>query len=173
MKQQAKMLEREAAKVQQQEAKERQKILTELKKGNLEFAKVYAENAIRIHKEAVSIQRFSAKMGAVGAKLESAYRTQQVSMQIKNCVPQLESALKHMNKMKISEQMGSFERIFEDLDVKAADITGALDMVTGSSVQQDEVNSLLQQMMSEQGMDVGEGLAGAAKGQIANPNAAQ
>ena len=105
-------------------------------------------------------------MGAVGAKLESAYRTQQISMQIKNCVPQLESALKHMNKMQISEQMSNFEKVFEDLDVKTADITGALESVTGSSVQQDEVNSLLNQLMSEQGMEVGDGLAGAAKGSI-------
>ncbi len=45
----------------------------------MEFAKVYAENAIRIRKEALSIQKFSAKMAAVGAKLESAYRTQQIS----------------------------------------------------------------------------------------------
>ena len=41
----------------------------------MEFAKVYAENAIRIHKEAVSIQRFAAKMGAVASKLDSAYRS--------------------------------------------------------------------------------------------------
>jgi hypothetical protein len=40
-----------------------------------------------------------------------------------------------MNKMKISEQMGQFERVFEDLDVKTEDITGVLDQVTGSSVQ--------------------------------------
>lgn len=78
-----------------------------------------------------------------------------------------------MNKMKISEQMGQFESIFEDLDVKTADITGALESVTGSSVQQDEVNSLLQQMMAEQGMDVGANLANAGMGRVANPNAAQ
>ena len=41
----------------------------------MEFAKVYAENAIRIRKEALNIQRFSAKMSAVAGKLESAYRT--------------------------------------------------------------------------------------------------
>jgi len=138
----------------------------------MEFAKVYAENAIRIHKEALSIQRFSAKLGAVGAKLESAYRTQQVSMQIKNCVPQLESAMKMMNKMKISEQMANFEKVFEDLDVKTEDITGALESVTGSSVQQDEVNSLLSQMMAEQGLEIGDGLAGAAKGQVGVKQAA-
>jgi hypothetical protein len=45
--------------------------------------------------------------------------------------------------------MANFEQVFEDLDVKTADITGALESVTGSSVQQDEVNVLLQQMMAE------------------------
>ena len=47
----------------------------ELKKGDVESAKIYAENAIRIRKEGVNVQRFSAKMGAVAAKLDSAYRT--------------------------------------------------------------------------------------------------
>ena len=69
-----------------------------------------------------------------------------------------------MNKMKLSEQMASFEKVFEDLDVKTEDITGVLDQVTGSSIQQDEVNNLLQQMMAEQGMEVGLGMTGAAKG---------
>ena len=69
-----------------------------------------------------------------------------------------------MNKMKLSEQMASFEKVFEDLDVKTEDITGVLDQVTGSSIQQDEVNGLLQQMMAEQGMEVGLGMTGAAKG---------
>jgi hypothetical protein len=48
-----------------------------------------------------------------------------------------------MNKMQISENMANFEKVFEDLDVKAADITGVLDSVAGSSVQEDEVSSLL------------------------------
>ena len=39
--------------------------------------------------------------------------------------------------------MMQFENVFEDLDVKTADITGALESVTGSSVQQDEVNALI------------------------------
>eukprot|EP00350_Pseudokeronopsis_sp_OXSARD2_P005088 CAMPEP_0170542434 /NCGR_PEP_ID=MMETSP0211-20121228/1858_1 /TAXON_ID=311385 /ORGANISM="Pseudokeronopsis sp., Strain OXSARD2" /LENGTH=66 /DNA_ID=CAMNT_0010845491 /DNA_START=8 /DNA_END=208 /DNA_ORIENTATION=- len=46
MKQQAKMLEKEAAKIQANEKRERQKVAAELKKGNVEFAKVYAENCI-------------------------------------------------------------------------------------------------------------------------------
>lgn len=72
-----------------------------------------------------------------------------------------------MNKMKISENMANFEQVFEDLDVKAADINGVLESVTGSSVQQDEVTDLLNQMMEAQGMDVGANMVGANKNQIA------
>lgn len=114
----------------------------------------------------MGIQRFSAKLGAVAGKLDSAYRTQQISAQIKSTVPLLQNALAHMNKMNISEQMSNFEQVFENLDVKTADITGILDSVTGSSVQTDEVNVLLQQMMAEQGLEVGGGMQGAAKGQV-------
>ena len=69
--------------------------------------------------------------------------------------------------------MANFEKVFEDLDVKTADINGALESVTGSSVQQDEVSTLLQQMMAEQGLEVGEGLAGAGQNKLVNPNSAQ
>ena len=68
--------------------------------------------------------------------------------------------------MNISEQMSNFEQVFENLDVKTADITGILDSVTGSSVQTEDVNVLLQQMMAEQGLEVGVGMQGAAKGQV-------
>ena len=53
--------------------------------------------------------------------------------------------------------------------MKTADITGALDSVTGSAVDNQEVDSLLQEMMSGQAMGVGMGMAGANMGQIAAP----
>lgn len=57
--------------------------------------------------------------------------------------------------------MSNFESVFEDLDVKTADITGTLESVTGSSINQDEVNSLLSQMQAEQGIEVGGNMVGA------------
>jgi hypothetical protein len=39
--------------------------------------------------------------------------------------------------------MGEFEKVFEDLDVKVDDMTGVLDSVTGSSINQTEVSELL------------------------------
>ena len=56
-----------------------------------------------MQKEAKQINTFSAKLNAVASKLDSAYRTQMISQQLKNATPALESALKNMNKMGISE----------------------------------------------------------------------
>ena len=55
----------------------------------MENAKIYAENVIRNRKEALNLKRFSVKMGALASKLESAYRTQNISETISKTVPML------------------------------------------------------------------------------------
>ena len=70
-------------------------------------------------------------MSAVASKLESAARTQQVSMQIKNAVPGLKNAMKQMEKSGIQKDLAGFEKVFEDLDVNVEGLTGALDSVAG------------------------------------------
>lgn len=69
--------------------------------------------------------------------------------------------------------MMNFEKVFEDLDVKTSDINGVLESVTGSSIQQEEVNDLLNQMMAEQGVDVGSNMVGSGRGAVHNPQAQQ
>ena len=44
-----------------------------------------------------------------------------------------------------------------------------LDSVTGSSINQEEVNDLLSQMQAEQGIEVGSNMVGAGKGQVKAP----
>ena len=47
-----------------------------MNKGNMDSARIFAENVIRNKKEALNLKRFGIKMGALASKLESAYRTQ-------------------------------------------------------------------------------------------------
>ena len=63
----------------------------------MENAKIYAENVIRNRKEALNLKRFAVKMGALAAKLESAYRTQQISETISKTVPMLKNCMKKMD----------------------------------------------------------------------------
>ena len=48
-------------------------------KGDMESAKLVAGEAIRLKKESINMTRFSAKLGAVGAKLDAAQRANEVS----------------------------------------------------------------------------------------------
>ena len=102
-----------------------------LDKGDMESAKMLAAEAIRYRKESVNLNKMSAKMGAVSLKLDSAYRSQQISAQIRNAVPSLTAALQAMNASGITKNMAAFEKVFEDLDVNVESMTGALDAVTG------------------------------------------
>lgn len=62
--------------------------------------------------------------------------------------------------------MGDFERVFEDLDVKTEELNGALDNVYSTSIEQNEVSSLLSEMKDAHGMEVGGGIANANSGQV-------
>ena len=63
----------------------------------MENAKIYAENVIRNRKEALNLKRFSVKMGALAAKLESAARTQNISETISRSVPMLKNCMAKMD----------------------------------------------------------------------------
>ena len=68
----------------------------------MENAKIYAENVIRNRKEALNLRRFGVKMGALSAKLETAYRTQEVSKQIAESIPMLKKCMKQMDSIGVS-----------------------------------------------------------------------
>jgi len=106
----------------------------------MENAKIYAENVIRQRKEALNLKRFSIKMGALASKIESAARTQNISQTISNTVPLLQNCLKSMDTLGINQSIGDFEKIFEDLDVKTGELTDALENVSSTAVDQEEIN---------------------------------
>ena len=62
--------------------------------------------------------------------------------------------------------MCDFEKVFEDLDVKTEELNGAMDNVYSTTIDQGEVTNLLQEMKDAQGMEVGDGMTGAAKGGV-------
>ena len=68
----------------------------------MDSARIFAENVIRNKKEALSLKRFGIKMGALASKLESAYRTQQISETIGKTVPMLNKCLKKMDTLGVS-----------------------------------------------------------------------
>ena len=78
-------------------------------------------------------------MGGLASKLESAYRTSNVTQSIAHSVPLIKNSLKSMEKMGVLKTMSEFENVFEDLGIHTANIDQALEGVYGSGIPETEV----------------------------------
>ena len=63
--------------------------------------------------------------------------------------------------------VGDFEKLFEDMDVKTEEMNGALDNVYATSIDNNEVMNLLNEMRDQQQMEVGGAIANSNKNAIA------
>ena len=61
----------------------------------------------------------------------------------------------------MGENIGEFEKIFEDLDVKVEEMNGALDGVYSTSIDNGEVTDLLAELGSQQHMEEKDKIANA------------
>ena len=77
-----------------------------------------------------------------------------------------------MEKMGIDAQVSEFEKIFEDMDVKTAEMDAAMENVYQGSISQDEVANLLGEIQAENAMATGADMGGVGVGAVANPSAA-
>lgn len=66
-------------------------------------------------------------------------------------VKAMDSAMKSMNLEKISTLMDKFEHQFEDLDVQSSYMENAMSQTTTTSVPQNDVEGLMQQVADEAG----------------------
>lgn len=72
-----------------------------IQKGNMEGARIHAENAIRQKNQALNYRRMSARVDAVAARVQTALTTKQVTSSMAGVCKAMESALKSMNLEKV------------------------------------------------------------------------
>ncbi len=65
--------------MEKQEKEEKKKVKMAIEKGNLEGARIYAENSIRSKNQALNYLRLSSRVDAVAARVETAVRMQQIT----------------------------------------------------------------------------------------------
>eukprot|EP00831_Metopus_contortus_P081621 TRINITY_DN8624_c0_g1_i6.p1 TRINITY_DN8624_c0_g1~~TRINITY_DN8624_c0_g1_i6.p1 ORF type:complete len:207 (+),score=48.65 TRINITY_DN8624_c0_g1_i6:236-856(+) len=172
MKMASRQMAKEAKRADNSEKAEKKKVANAIAKGQLDIARIHAENAIRNKKESINLERLSARMEAVGEKIAAAYRTQTVSETIAKSVPLLQNALHQMDKIGINQSLDKFQKLFEDLDVKTTDMNSALDDVYQSSIDQSDVDTLVKQVADEHQIELGKEMGEAGMGGIgAKPGA--
>ncbi|CAB3361016.1 Hypothetical predicted protein [Cloeon dipterum] len=138
----------------EEEKAEKLKCKKAIQKGNLEGARIHAENAIRQKNQALNYLRMSARVDAVASRVQTALTTRKVTQSMAGVVKAMDSAMKSMNLEKISTLMDKFEHQFEDLDVQSSYMENAMSQTTTTTVPQNDVESLMMQVADEAGLEL-------------------
>lgn len=149
-----KQLVKESERSSKEERIEKDKAKKALEKGLIDNARICAENAIRKKNEALNYLRVSSKLDAVASKIMSAARTEAMTRQFSQVIPQMNRAMKSMNLENISKTMGQFEKCFENLDVATGYISESLNQTTSVSAPREQVDGLLSMIASEHNIAV-------------------
>ncbi|KAK2726625.1 charged multivesicular body protein 1B1-like [Artemia franciscana] len=147
-------LERSSKKCEKEEKAEKAKCKKAIQKGNMDGAKIHAENAIRQKNQALNFLRMAARVDAVTSRVQTAVATRKITQSMAGVVKSMDSAMKSMNLEKISGLMDKFESQFEDLDVQSSYMEGTMSQTTTVSVPQSDVDSLMMQVADEAGLDL-------------------
>ncbi|KAL7636713.1 UNVERIFIED_CONTAM: hypothetical protein RMT77_012465 [Armadillidium vulgare] len=150
----SKQMERLSRKAEKDQKVQEGKIKKALQQGNIEGAKIYAENAIRKKNESLSYLRMASKVDAVQSRIQSAVAMKGLTRSMGQVVKSLESALNSMDLQKISAVMDKFETQFEDLDVRTSVMEDSMGQATTLSTPKDAVDQLIQEVADEAGLEV-------------------
>jgi len=162
----SKQLLRDSKRCEKEEKVEKTKLKKAIEKGNMEVARIHAENAIRKKNESLNLLRTSARVDAVASRVQTAVTTKRMTQSMQGVVKAMDSAMKSMNLEKISGLMDKFEKEFEDLDVQTSVMEGAMSQTTATNVPQDAVESLMKQQADEAGLELNMDLPSAVNNTI-------
>ncbi|KAK4765638.1 hypothetical protein SAY86_026728 [Trapa natans] len=147
----SKLLQRQVRKCEKEEKAEKLNVKKAIQKGNMDGARIYAENVIRKHREQMNYLRLSSRLDAVVARLDIHAKMSTINKSLSPRSPQ-----------KMSETMDLFEKQFVNMEVQGEFMESAMKGSTSLSTPEGEVNSLMQQVADDYGLEVSVGLPQAA-----------
>jgi charged multivesicular body protein 1 len=154
----SKTMGRESKKAEKNEALQKKKLHKAIAEGNLDVAKLYAQNAIREKSSALQYLRLQSRIDAVSSRLQQAIAMKNVSGAMKSQVKGMANVLKSMEADKITQVMEDFEKQFEDMDVKSSYMESTMDSTTAMSTPADQVDELIRAVAAENKLELGESM---------------
>ena len=147
-----KQMAKEAKKAETQNKNLIKKVKDCIARGDYEQAKVAASDAIRQKNQVRRYRVLSSKIDTVAQRLQSAYQNQRLTEQMQSLTQQMVGAGNMMDMVKMTETMANFEKLFDDLDVNSVMMDQVFDNVNAGTVNDAEVNTLIQQVAQQNGM---------------------
>ena len=155
LKMMAKQFAKESKKAENEHKKFILKTKSLIEKGNYEQARVAAADAIRKKNEINRYQVLSSRVEGVAQRLQGAMQSKQLTAQMASLTNLMgDQSNKIADIVQISETLDKFEKMFEDLDVHSNMINEVMDNVNAGTIDDAEVNLLVNQVAEANGMKV-------------------
>lgn len=149
-----KQFQKSAQKCEKQSREEKLKVKRAMQQGNMDGARIFAQNSIRKHNEYLNHLRLSSRLDAVASRLDSAVKMNQITGTMTGVVGTLDKALGQMDVNRIATVMDTFEKQFEDMDVRSSYVEQAMGNSTALSTPDDQVESLMAEVADEHGLEL-------------------
>ena len=149
-----KQMAKEAERAKKNQEKSTNKIKTALQKNNTALAKQCAEEALRYKKDVTRYTNLSYKIGVITSKLQQAYKNNQLTQSMKNVVSKMKNMTSVSDVTKMMESMDNFEKMFDNIDVNANLMDQVLDNINAGTVNDQEVNNLIDMLQEQNAMGV-------------------
>jgi len=156
MKMTAKTLTRNHNKCLKNEKVAKAKLKDAIAKGNIDGARIYAENAIREKQQAANFLRLSSRMDAVASQVEMALMNKELATSMGKTVKGMSGVLKSMDPVKMTSMMDQFESQLNDLGVSTAYMSQAIGNATSDQTPTEAVDDLIAQTADENELELGE-----------------
>ena len=155
LKMMAKQFAKESKKAENEHKKFLLKTKSLIEKGNYEQARVSAADAIRKKNEINRYQVLSSRVEGVAQRLQGAMQSKQLTAQMASLTNLMgDQSNKIADIVQISETLDKFEKMFDDLDVHSNMINEVMDNVNAGTIDDAEVNLLVNQVAEANGMKV-------------------
>jgi charged multivesicular body protein 1 len=140
----SKQMARSAKKCDKNMTTQTEKLKKAIKDGNMEGAKIYAQNVIREKNQSLNFLRLGSRIDAVASRLETAIRMQDINKAMVTTVKGMSNAMKSMEVEQIAKTMEEFERQFENMDVRSGYMESTMESTTSLSTPPEQVDNLIQ-----------------------------
>lgn len=150
----AKQLIHNSKKSDKNQAAQRLKLKKAIEQGNMEDAKIYAQNVIREKNQSLSYLQLASRMDAVASRVQTAISMGSLKKNMNGVVKGMSKVMSTMNVEQISSTMDQFEKQFEDMDVRAAYMEGAMSSGTAMTMPGAQVDDLIQMVADENGLQI-------------------
>lgn len=99
--------------------------------------------------------RLSSRIDAVAQRVNTAVKMNSLTKDMSGIVKSMDAVMKTMNVEKITSVMDKFESQFENLDLTTGVMEGSMLSSTAQAMPESQVESLMQQVADEHGLEIG------------------